>query len=404
MSLLKLARKHKFFIIMGFLAFLVYSFYFNSFGADAPLMMEYYNINEAGQGFIATMQAVGGIVVAVFLALYGERFNKIHVITLGVLLISIACIFMGFAPAYAVLIIIVLVAGLGYSAVDVMMNSVISDVYPKQKSTLLPWSHAFFGLGAMVAPAFVAGIANPAEPFSWRLPFLYVGIAGIVICIVYALAGRKIMPETPYAHMEKLRAKITENPIEIFKKGKAWMFLIVGTLYFCFQLGMINWLPTFYLRNTDVGFEMAGVMSTMLFAGALVMRFMGPLFLKKMTARSVYVIFTFISGILMMLSFVIPIFAVRAALTVAAGFLQGSSVVTLIIMCCDEFPTRTASASAIVVLSANIATLTFPVLMGKIAETTGFLFPMFLAAGVLILSAIIILIGVKKVPLATKES
>ena len=52
-----------------------------------------------------------------------------------------------------------------------------------------------------------------------------------------------------------------------------------------------------------------------------------------------------------------PSLAVQRVLLVLLGLLQGAEVPALVILCCETFPTRTASASSIIVLGVSLSAL-----------------------------------------------
>lgn len=392
----RLDGKNKLFILMSFLAFVVYAFYFNTFGTDAPLMMAFYGITPAQQGFILTMQSVGGIACAVFLALRGERYNKIYVIAAGIAVLAAASLLIGLAPGYAWLIVLVVCAGIGFTCIDVMMNGVIPEVYPQHKNTLLPVTHAFYGSGAMIAPLFVTLVVNPSLASSFRMPFLIIGIAAAAVAAVYLAGGKRILPETPYVRMDSMKKRAAENPAEVFHTKTAWMFLAAGILYFSFQIGVASWLPTYCIETAGVSFGEAGMMLTAFFGGALAMRFAGALFLKKMSAKTLFTVFGIAAAALMTAALFTENTALMTALVVASGFMQGSSVVTLVILCCDAFPERTASASAIAVISVNVGSLTAPLWMGAMAEATGFRVPLLIGCAMLALASVMVLLNGKR--------
>ena len=61
-----------------FALFLLYGVYFNAFGANAESMMAFFDITESRQGFVMTIQSLGGIVMTVLLGLFGERLHKLY--------------------------------------------------------------------------------------------------------------------------------------------------------------------------------------------------------------------------------------------------------------------------------------------------------------------------------------
>ena len=372
----KITGKHGIFIAASFCAYFVLAIPLTVQGSIAPVTMEYYGINAAQQGLIMTMQSIGSLGAGVFLALLGERYNKINVVAIGILIISIIGATIAAIPTYIILLLLVIVMGVGNAIIDIMMNSVITDVYPKQKNTLLPFVHGFFSTGATVVPIIVTRIVEPTIPASFSYPFRVLAITAAAIFALFFISGRRIKADTPYIDMEATRKRATANPAEIFKTKTAWFFIVVGILYFTFQVGIMMWLPTFAIRNVGADFETAGMMLTAFFGGSLVMRFLGPLLLRKLTAHQVFTYFGWASAISMFVALFSNNITLMLVLVVVSGFLQGSNVATLVLMCGEAFPGRTASAASIYALANNIVVLTTPLWMGVLSEYTGFLFPL----------------------------
>jgi len=386
----KLNAKHKLFIAMSFLCYVTMSIPFTVQGTIAPLTMEFYGINAGQQGLIMTMQAVGALGTALFVALKGEQYNKIHSIAFGLFVIGIVGGVVGSAPAYVLLLVIIVIMGFGGAFIDIMMNGVMSDVYPQRKTTLLPFVHGFYMVGAMLVPVLVTLITNQDRPETFTRPFIVLLVMALAVGTVYLICGRSIRAETPYVNMEAMKRRVVENPAEIFKTGNAWFFIVVGYLYFTFQMGTTMWLPTFAIHNTGVDFTTGAMTLTVFFAGNLVMRFMSPLFFKRFSPRFIYGVFGGISGALMIASLFAGNITLMFILIAVAGFTQGSSVAAFMLTCIDAFPGRTASAASITTISSGTAILTAPLWMGVMSTKVGFLAPMLLICGCLLVAAAMI--------------
>ena len=389
----KITGRHGLFIAASFASFFLFAVPHTIHGSNAPVMMEYYGITAAQQGFVVTMQSVGGIAAALFVSLRGERYNKINVIALGVIIICLSCAAVGLVPAYRMLVLIVVVLGIGNSFVDVMMNGVIADVYPGKKNTLLPITHGFFVLGAMFSPMFVGFTVDPDAPVSFAYPFRIICIGAVAIFLLYFLSSRRIMAETPYVKMDAMKRRATENPAEVFKTKKAWIFLAAAIMYITFQYGTNMWLPTYAIRNVGADFQTGALMVTAFFAPALAMRFLTPFLLRRIPPRTFYSVFGWIAAALMLAALSVKSIPILFILIVAVGFVQGSIIVVLILMCTEAFPDRTASASSIVSLASGIATLTAPFWMGSLSDHTGFLIPMIMITCCLAASSLVIFLG-----------
>lgn len=359
--------------------FVLYGMYCNSFGTNAEAAMAYFGIGEVKNGAILTVQSFGCLAAAVVLGLFGERLNKVYAIAASMTLLGTASVCIGLIPnlaprteAYVLMLCFALVGGVGYISVDLLTNSIMADVFQENKNRVLPYAHAFYGAGAMVAPLFVTFLVSPERPETFARPYLAIGAATVIVGIAAAAAGRAIVPETPYADMSEIRNRARQNPAEIFQDGRAWVFLLSAFMNLCFQNGMTTWLPRYCSEVRGYDFAASGMMVTVFFLGALVMRLISPLVYAKMEPRRFYRATLLSSAVLFLVFLLLPIQDWAASLIMCIlGFLQGATVPTLVIICCDAFPQRTASATSIVVFGISLASMTAPAAMGAIMSAAG---------------------------------
>ena len=391
-----ITNKHKLFISASFCVYFIMAIPYTVHGSVAPLTMEYYGITAAQQGFIVTIQSAGAFCTTIFIALRGERYNKIHIIALGVIILCIMSAVIAGVPSYALLLGLIAIVGIGVSLMDVLMNSVFTDVFPKQKSTVIPIVHAFYSVGAMLVPIFVTLLVNPGVPSTFSYMFRLLSILAAPIFVLYIISGRRIMADTPYTNLDAMKKRVAENPAEIFKTKTAWFFMAIGTMYFTFQIGMTVWLPTYAIKEVGADFSMGAMMVTAFYLGTLVMRFLGPLFLRKLSPYQLFSYFGWVSVALMLAALFAGNVTLMLILIAISGFFQGSNVATFILICTEAFPERTASASALCYIAVGIGFLSAPLWMGALSDTTGFLFPMILICCVFFVSATLIFIHGRK--------
>ena len=359
-------------------AYAVSGAYLNVYGADAPLIMRWYDIDAATQGLLVTMQSIGGTAGAVFLAFRGEWFNRIYSLTSGCLLLGGGCVLMGIAPPFALLGLLAIAAGLGFTLIDVNVNGVIADVWPERKGTLLALGHAGYGAGAMLSPSMAALLASTQDPRTFGAPFLAVGAVALAVFVIAAVSGRLLTPATPYRDLSSARRNVQSNAGEVFRSPLAWILLVAGILYFSFQLGVASWLPSWGME-AGMSFEDANFLTSGFFAGQLVMSIACALILRHVSAGKLFGMSGLASAACMAAALLIGQGAAVPVLVTASGFFQGSGVITLIVVLTDAFPTRSASASSIQVIGANSAALTAPLWMGWMADYTGFSLPLLVA-------------------------
>ena len=391
-------------LILCFVSFLAYGTHFNCFGTSTETMMQFFRIDESKQGMILTVQSIGGIVMTVILGLYGERINKIHGIALGLGLMGVASILIGTIPSfcqmgsgYGLMLMFSLLAGLGSLTVDLLMNGVITDVFPDRKNTFLPYVHAFYGVGAMLAPIYVSALASPDAPETFAVPYLILGILAVVLCGALFLNALRVNPHTPYRDMSVLRQRACGNPAEVFRDLRAWLYLGACFLYLCFQTGLSAWLPQYSMNVLNYPYTSAAKMATFYFLGALVMRLISPAIYKRISVRNFYVLTISVSAVVFALFLFLPWGPVMTRVLIfLLGILQGASVPSMVILCSDSFPGRSASASSVIVLSVSLAALIGPAVMGAVIKSSGYLWAMLLILVCLPLSIVPLILATRE--------
>ncbi|MCR4607278.1 MAG: MFS transporter [Oscillospiraceae bacterium] len=395
-----LSGAKKLLIILCFLMYLFYGLYFGGFGANSGSMMKFFGIGESRQGMIMTVQSVGGIVMAVLLGIAGERINKLKGLLYGLIVMGLAGVLIGTIPSYsaagtgyATMLCYSVFGGIGYITIDLLMNGAVADVFRERKTTFLPYVHAFFGAGSMLAPLFVSFLADPSSPASFSRPYMVIGVFSLLLGVVTFFAVRRVTPETPYADMAPIRARASANPLEVFKDIRAWQFFLCCFLYLCFQTGLVAWLPRFFEVRLGAPYETANTMLTLYFLGALVIRLISPAIYRRMPVKRYYLLSIGASVIVFAVFLIIPSqsLMLRRIMLVVTGLLQGIAVPSLQLLVTDTFADRTASASSAIVLGVSLSALLAPLIMGAIIESAGYMAAMWFITAALLLSAVVLL-------------
>jgi len=387
--MVSLDKKLKGFVSLLFLAYVCYAFFTMLLGSEAPLMMRFYNITEAEQGFITTVLSVGGITAAVLCSLFGERFKKLKALGFGLALLALATVLIGLAPPYLIVIVCALFAGIAYTFIDIMVSSTFTQYFSSNAKTLLPMAHMFFGIGAMIGPYMMTAIVNPDLARSFTLPFLLIGGLCAVTFALYSFSARKVSTNVQATGLQMEKGR----PADAFRTKRFWTVLAGGLLYCCFTTGILAWYPTYFNETKGLSLDMSGLMLTLFFAGSLVMRFFGPFFFSRIKPQKIFIWFSMFSALSMVLALTMENIILIGLFTVLSGAFQAFNMAALVFIGCALFPTRHASGTSVAVFSYNIGGMIAPVLLGALARNMGFQIPMllscgFFAAGIAVIGAL----------------
>lgn len=388
----KFSGKEKLLLTSFASAWILYAIFISLYGSEATVMMGFFGTNTVEQGFLTTIQCIGGLGVSFFCVFFGEKLNKMTMIGFGIILLCAGSLATVFGTNYMQIVLFALVAGIGYTFMDIMENASVVDIFGSRTKTALPTLHMTFGIGAMVGPYFATAVVDPnlLSSFSW--PFLIVGIATAGIFILFVFASRRMKGEK---RPQKAAAVAVHNPGSIFKYPAAWVMLAAGILYFSFQRGLMTWYPSYLIDSANVSFTDSGWALTLFFMGSLGCRIVSPFLFNRFSILKMTIFMTVLCGVFMIASVAVAPASLLLAevFGVAGGVMQGAFVAAYVFLFCEMFPGKSASATSVVMIAINIGGITAPLWMGSMAESIGFALPLYILFIMLFVCAALIAIG-----------
>ena len=113
--------------------------------------MAYLGIDEVRNGATVAVQSVGCLAVAVLAGLFRRAAEQDPGSCRGPRPAgrrrALYRLCRGCGGSYALMLGFSLVAGLGFISIDLLTNSVVADVFQGNKNRVLPYVHAFTGVG-----------------------------------------------------------------------------------------------------------------------------------------------------------------------------------------------------------------------------------------------------------------
>lgn len=351
-------------------AWIVYAIFTTLCGSEATVMMRALSIDSTQQGFLTTVQCIGGMGVSLLCVFFGEKLNKLWMIGLGILLLFAGSIMTVLSDTYGQVMLFALVAGIGYTFMDIMENAAVVEIFPDRNKTALPTLHMTFGIGAMAGPYFfVTSVVNPDVPATFTRPFLIVAIAAAAVFVFFLIAGRRMFGKRGYKNAAPAGQA---HPGGIFRYPAVWIMMAAGVLYFFFQRGIMTWYPTYLYVTAHVDFQSSGLALTMFLIGSLACRIASPFLFNRFDILKMTIVTTLLCGGAMLASVALaPVsFGLAEVFSVAGGVLQGAFVAAFVFLICRMFPGKAASASSVVLIAINIAGIAAPVWMAFAAGGT----------------------------------
>ncbi len=165
-------------------------------------------------------------VLGIPIARLAERWSRVAIISLAMVVWSGFTVACGFAASFAVLLALRVGVGVGEAGCSPPAHSLISDYFePKRRASALSIYSFGIPLGAMIGA--VAG-GWLAKTYGWRVAFMAVGAPGVIMALVTRLAlrepprGHSDPPERP-GLAEDIAAHAAERGVGRSSGGRSWL-------------------------------------------------------------------------------------------------------------------------------------------------------------------------------------
>jgi len=357
--------------------FLCYGAMVFSFGPCLTSMADTFHVPLGQLGLVFTLYAVG-LIPSVLLNGYLSEVMGRRVILLGIIaLLAVSCALFALvavAPGLGFLLALAAMVLLGYGGggIETLTNIVITDDNQPSPAFALNTTHAFFAVGAVLAPLGVSLLLRSHLP--WEL--IFYGNAALFAIVFLALSPLRMPSATaepfpPGAALQLLRSRLV------------WVLLAMITLYVGAEMGVSAWVSPLMEKVLHTKRDLAGLSVSVFWSlmivgrvavGPLAVRFRPPPLLFGLALGSAIgaVAIAFSQSALFCL--------------IATGFcgLFMSGIFALVLIDASRhFPQRLGAVFGIIMAGVGVGSLVIPAAMGWISETAGFRAAMLVPAGLM---------------------
>ncbi|RBP46314.1 fucose permease [Roseimicrobium gellanilyticum] len=189
------------------------------------------------------------------------------------------------APAWAVIVALSFISGLGAGAIDTGLNTYAAMNY---SARTMNWLHACYGLGAASGPVLLTSILASGAP--WQRGYFWVGI-GEVVLVACFLATLSWWPKASgTAHAEQTQeTAATQPPATLWSTLRlrtVWLGIATFFIYTGTEAAVGTWAYTFLTGHHGVAPDRAGNWTAAYWGSLTVGRIAAGLIAGKFTPRA----------------------------------------------------------------------------------------------------------------------
>ena len=342
-----------------------------------PLIENEFNIMHSEAGLLMSSYLIAYAIMQIPAGMFSDRFGRRYIIILGLLLSSLANVFIGLSSSFISIAFCRFLTGLGAGTYFSASTSLISDNFPSgRRGKAIGLTSSGIGVGTVTA-VFLGGLI--AELTGWRLVFYISTIPGLIGIIIFwrlvresRVSGGSVKDcRVPYRGVFKNKSLINLTVIH---------FLILAT-YFC----LTTFIPTYLTVEAKLSILIANIIFIALplfeIPAGPIGGFLADKIGKKYVSITGIITVAFIasilplvkSPILFLTGLIATGFMIRAVLTVLSVFVTDTSSPSIV-------GTALGWYNAIGFLGSSIGPYIFGLLTDNYGFNSAFLFAGFIAS------------------------
>ncbi|MFE4668794.1 MFS transporter [Streptomyces sp. NPDC056716] len=235
------------------------------FGPLLPGIREEYGFSLAQGGTLATVFTLGMAVAGIPTGYLLDRFSRKTVILVSIVIYSLGTLATPLATGFADMTVYRIVSGFGEGMQTAALFAAIGAFFSHNRTFALGCAGTAYGLGTFIGP--LAGVQMQTSLGSWRLPFVVLGAAGLVITAIALFAVNRGLTERADERPASI-AGHTHLPASPYNRDSLALALsaaISGVAVY----GFLGLYPTYLISHLDYTATQAALAMSFVGFGAL---------------------------------------------------------------------------------------------------------------------------------------
>ena len=265
----------RFLKLLIFLMFATFAMTTDLVGTIIPEVIREYRLGmtAAGSFHYASMSGIG--IAAILLGFLADRIGRKGTILMGLLMYCATSALFAAGNSFGMFVMLLFVSGLGIGIFKSGALALIGDISAstREHSTNMNLIEGFFGVGAIIGPAFVAALLQGGASWKW----LYLLAAGLCALLVIGTAVTGL----PRPSRTSEEAVDPRDSLRMLADPYAVFFAILLMLYVAAEAAIYVWAPTYFAGYNGPNAWLAAFAVSIFFVLRAVGRFFGAWLLSR---------------------------------------------------------------------------------------------------------------------------
>ncbi len=337
-------------------------------GPTLPILAQHTGVALAVAGWVFTSSATGFMLGVAIAGVMMGRIGPKYVLMSGLVIMACTGIVTPWTHLFPVLLAAQFVSGMGFGFLDVSINIIVTLSFEDTLGETLNNLHSSYGIGALLAPLVLSLALQVAHDAIWAyLTGSLAGLAGLF------LLARQHIPSVLRQREGSQQQGI--QAITVFKQALLWLMALQLSLYVGAEVGFSNWIVTAVSQSAFISLALAAPSATAFWAGMTIGRLLGAQALKRGLLSEKQLLYLSILGGgisgLIVAAFVGQI-GISFGVSLLVGLFFGPIFPGVMAIASRRFVHALGTVSSVMLISAGVAAMILPVLMGFLIQGIGF--------------------------------
>ncbi|MCD8139527.1 MAG: MFS transporter [Planctomycetaceae bacterium] len=268
----------------------------------------------------------------------------------------------------------VLVIGMVSKLMDASINACIAAKHTVNKGFYMNLLHGSFGIGSFCGP--LLGSSMLEHGYSWRAPYLLLGIFCLAIGGAYWLFSRR----------DTVGGRVAAAPPAPFRsvlKPDVILLVVILILYCGHQMGMNNWVPAYLQERFGTADMLSGFGLSMFWLGLIVSRVGCSFLTTRYPERQLLQAGMALGAVFLIACVLLDSEWAAFAGSTAAGLFTGATIPMVLTLGYSWHPDARGTMTMLCFAAITVGGVIFPWLMGVVGEAWGLNRAMLLNGGLL---------------------
>ncbi|MEI2342081.1 MFS transporter [Priestia megaterium] len=238
------------FALASYALYLLGGLVITAVGSVLPQLLTHYHVSYTVGGQLVLLGSLGFLIGVPLSSFLLGRFSEMNLLTVSALMIALSQIGMLLLPPFEWIIAFNFLNGIGVAALEVVVATLMMEVFIGRRAIVMSYLEVSFGLGALLMPL-VASLLISEN--SWRFSFFITSVLALLMVVICKMIPFK--KETVLTS-ESDASDANSEPAPVLAKNQRWkilaLFSVMIFMYAGVESSMNNFLSSIFIAYLDV--------------------------------------------------------------------------------------------------------------------------------------------------------